>query len=238
MRIRFVPPYYQRSMLTKLACLDQGKNSVEDYYQELQTGMLRCGIEEDNEALMARFVGRLNKKIQTILRYKSYHTITRLFHLACNVECEVQDRREATRTNFSAGHSSWRSPNSASRAAAPTPPMTTSMRSAASTPPPFAARKTTTGPAPSAASSMASTGKSSQIQCRKCGGLGHFARDCASFRVMIALEDGGYDSASDYDEDTLALIASDEQCAAAPMEQDSEYMAAEHAEKYLSLVAQ
>jgi hypothetical protein len=53
MRIRFVPPYYQRSMLTKLACLDQGKNSVEDYYQELQTGMLHCGIEEDNEALMA-----------------------------------------------------------------------------------------------------------------------------------------------------------------------------------------
>ena len=53
MRIRFVPPYYQRSMLTKLARLDQGKNSVEEYYQELQTGMLRCGIEEDNEALMA-----------------------------------------------------------------------------------------------------------------------------------------------------------------------------------------
>jgi hypothetical protein len=53
MRSRFVPPYYQHSMLTKLACLDQGKNSVEDYYQELQTGMLHCGIEEDNEALVA-----------------------------------------------------------------------------------------------------------------------------------------------------------------------------------------
>jgi hypothetical protein len=36
----------------------------------------------------------------------------------------------------------------------------------------------------------------------------------------------------------LALIASDEQCAAAPTEQDSEYMAAEHVEKYPSLVAQ
>jgi hypothetical protein len=36
----------------------------------------------------------------------------------------------------------------------------------------------------------------------------------------------------------LALIAYDEQCAAAPTEQDSEYMAAEHAEKYTSLVAQ
>jgi hypothetical protein len=91
----------------RFACL----NSVEDYYQELQTGMLCCGIEEDNEALMAHFVGGLNKEIQTILRYKSYHTITCLFHLACNAECEVHDRREATRTNFSAGRSSWRSPN-------------------------------------------------------------------------------------------------------------------------------
>jgi hypothetical protein len=53
MHIHFVPPYYQRSMLTRLARLDQGKTSVEDYDQELQTGMLRCGIEEDNEALMA-----------------------------------------------------------------------------------------------------------------------------------------------------------------------------------------
>jgi hypothetical protein len=35
MRIRFVPPYYQRSMLTKLARLDHNKNAVEDYYQEL-----------------------------------------------------------------------------------------------------------------------------------------------------------------------------------------------------------
>jgi hypothetical protein len=85
---------------------------------------------------------------------------------------------------------------------------------------------------------MASTGKSSQIHCRKCGGLGHFVRDCAPSRVMISLEDGGYNSASDYDEDTLALLASDEQCAAAPMEQDSEYMATEHVEKYPSLVAQ
>jgi hypothetical protein len=63
MHIRFIPPYYQCSMLTKLARLDQGKKSVEDYYQVLQTGMLRCGIEEDNEALMACFVGRLNKEI-------------------------------------------------------------------------------------------------------------------------------------------------------------------------------
>jgi hypothetical protein len=31
MRTHFVPPYYEHTLLTKLTCLDQGKNSVEEY---------------------------------------------------------------------------------------------------------------------------------------------------------------------------------------------------------------
>jgi hypothetical protein len=57
MHNHFVPPYYQRDLLKKLAHLEQGKNSVEEYYQELQTGMICFDIEEDNEALLARFFG-------------------------------------------------------------------------------------------------------------------------------------------------------------------------------------
>ena len=62
MRTRWVPPYYQRELLQKLQRLRQGKNSVEEYYQELQTGMIRCGIVEDNEATLACFMGGLNKE--------------------------------------------------------------------------------------------------------------------------------------------------------------------------------
>ena len=93
MHTRWVPPYYQRELLQKLQRLRQGKNSVEEYYQELQTGMIRCGIVEENEAMHARFMGGLNKEIQTILDYKEYTNITHLFHLACKVEREVQDRQ-------------------------------------------------------------------------------------------------------------------------------------------------
>ena len=73
--------------------LRQGKNSVEEYYQELQTGMIRCGIVEENEAMLACFMGGLNRDIQTILEYKEYTNITCLFHLACKAEHEVQDRQ-------------------------------------------------------------------------------------------------------------------------------------------------
>ena len=91
---------------TRPLSLRQGKNSVEEYYQELQTGMIRCGIVEENEAMLARFLGGLNREIQTILDYKEYTNITRLFHLACKAEREVQDRQALARTNFSAGRPS------------------------------------------------------------------------------------------------------------------------------------
>ena len=52
---------------TRPLSLRQGKNSVEEYYQELQTGMIRCGIVEENEAMLACFLGGLNREIQTIL---------------------------------------------------------------------------------------------------------------------------------------------------------------------------
>ena len=60
--------------------------------------MIRCAIVEENEAMLARFLGGLNREIQTILDYKEYTNITRLFHLACKAEREVQDRQALGRT--------------------------------------------------------------------------------------------------------------------------------------------
>jgi hypothetical protein len=44
---RFVPPSYRRDLHKKLQRFDQGDMSVQEYYQELQKGMLRCGVVED-----------------------------------------------------------------------------------------------------------------------------------------------------------------------------------------------
>jgi hypothetical protein len=61
MHTRFIPPHYQCDLLKILTHLELGKNYVQEYYQELQMGMIRCGIVEDNEAMLARFFGGLNK---------------------------------------------------------------------------------------------------------------------------------------------------------------------------------
>jgi hypothetical protein len=89
MRARFVPSYYAHDLLHKLQQLRQGSKSVEEYYQELQMGMLRCGLEENEDGSMARFMCGLNQEIQDILGYNEYNFVNHLFHLACKAEREV-----------------------------------------------------------------------------------------------------------------------------------------------------
>jgi hypothetical protein len=57
MRSRFVPPYYKCDLRKKLQHLDQGSMSVQEYYQELQKGMLHCGVVEEDEDKMVHFYG-------------------------------------------------------------------------------------------------------------------------------------------------------------------------------------
>ena len=54
---------------------------------------------------------------------------------------------------------------------------------------------------------------------------------------MIVTEDGGYESASDYDEETLALITREEH-GGDDSDHETQYMAAEDADRYECLVAQ
>jgi hypothetical protein len=57
MRQRFVSPSYQRDLRKKLQCLDQGDMSVQDYYAELQKGMIRVGVHEETEDKTCHFYG-------------------------------------------------------------------------------------------------------------------------------------------------------------------------------------
>ena len=54
---------------------------------------------------------------------------------------------------------------------------------------------------------------------------------------MIATADGGYESASDYDEETLALITREEH-GGDDSDHETQYMAPEDADRYECLVAQ
>jgi hypothetical protein len=53
---RFVPPSYQCDLRKKLQCLDRADISVQDYYDELQNGMIRAGVHEGTEDKICHFL--------------------------------------------------------------------------------------------------------------------------------------------------------------------------------------
>jgi hypothetical protein len=59
MRQRFIPPSYQHDLRKKLQRLEQGDMSVQDYYAELQKGMIRAGVHEKTKDKIYHFYGGL-----------------------------------------------------------------------------------------------------------------------------------------------------------------------------------
>jgi hypothetical protein len=92
---------------------------------------------------------------------------------------------------------------------------------------------TTPPPAPCAVANLSSlsttsTGRTSDIKCHRCHGVGHFQRDCPSKKYYIAIDDGGYVSASDV-EDDFALQTNN---VGDLDDDDAEVFGSEHTEEY------
>ena len=119
--------------------------------------------------------------------------------------------------------------SSSSRAAPPSP-----SRDKARAPPSNSANKSVQKPADSA-SSVAFMGRTRDVQCHRCKGYGHVQRDYPSKRILVVKEDGEYSSASEFDEDTLALFAADDTGNKEPPE---EHIDAGDAAHYESLIVQ
>jgi hypothetical protein len=204
MRHRFVPSYFARDLLNQMQRFQQGSLSVEDYYQALQKGMIRCGLVEQDDAAMARFRGGLNREIQDILDYKDYDDMTTLFEYACKAEREVQGRRSSTRTNHFAGSS--KAPTPAPRSTPPTSSSTPRESTSSSTAP---SRDSSAKPTAPPAKPAPSSGRARDIQCHRCKGFGHVIRDCPNKRTMLIRDDGEYSSASDSEDVQHSMLATD-----------------------------
>jgi hypothetical protein len=174
----------------------------------------------------SQFSGGLRNEIQDITDYKEYNNVNHLFQLSILVEKELQGRQSTRlKSSFTPRHTSTtpstsRAPGTAHFLMTPS----TSRVPSTLTGPPPAPRAATKPSSPS----TTSTGRTSDINCHRCHGVGHFQRDCPSKKSYIATDDGGYVSASDV-EDDFALQTNN----AGDLDDDNaEVFGSEHTEEY------
>jgi hypothetical protein len=63
--------------------------SVQDYYVELQKGIIHPGVHEEMEDKICHFYSGLCTEIQDIVDYKEYNNVNHLFQLAMLAEKEL-----------------------------------------------------------------------------------------------------------------------------------------------------
>ncbi|XP_062217663.1 uncharacterized protein LOC133917845 [Phragmites australis] len=183
MRRRFVPAYYSRDLHLRLKRLVQGDRSVDEYFQEMEMCLLRTGITEDEESMMARFLVGLNKPIANKVDMTSYTNLTELVHFAKRAERQLAESYK-TRVFPAANNTTpWRHPQQQGSGS-----NTPSSRT------PFTPRAAST---PTKRNEVKEKNKTSKIECFKCGGHGHKQAECPNRRVILALADGSYDSQSE-----------------------------------------
>jgi hypothetical protein len=155
--------------------------SVQDYYAELQKSMIRAGVHEETEYKICHFYWGLHTKIQDLIDFKEYNTINHLFQLAMLAEKELQGRQPMRSKNSFTPHTPVMAPSRSSPSGS-CPLMTPSTaRTPSTTMPPPAPRTTEMskasilqGAAAARPSSMTPTGRTSDIKCHRCHGVGHF----------------------------------------------------------------
>jgi len=82
MHARFVPPHYRKELLLKLQRLHQGTQSVDAYFKELETILIKIDMHESEESKMTRFVSGLRRDIQDLVELYEYSSLEKLVHLA------------------------------------------------------------------------------------------------------------------------------------------------------------
>ncbi|GJZ48845.1 RNA-directed DNA polymerase [Tanacetum coccineum] len=162
LRAKFLPLTFKQDAYLDYQNLRQGSLSVEDLITEFERMRLRCGAEEDEEQVIARFLGVLRPDIADAVSLTQYYSFSDVCRLALRVE------QQNTRKNKSVGRFQPSTRTSTQPQFAPKPGPTKT-----ETPTVTTAPLDTSGP----------------LRCFKCQGLGHLKRDCPNKQLVAFVDD-------------------------------------------------
>nr|GEV32692.1 hypothetical protein [Tanacetum cinerariifolium] len=120
---------------------------------------IRCDVVEEEEQVVARFLGVLKSKIADIVSLQPYWTYTDVCHLAVKVEKHIKARSRGFTSCFT----------SPTRTAPPTTPKATTLTTSIT-----GNTRERVNNAP---------------RCYKCNGIGHYARDCSNLKTLVFVPD-------------------------------------------------
>jgi hypothetical protein len=100
----FVPACYTRQLHSKLRHLVEGTKSVDAYYKDMQTLMIRTAVRESPEATMVRFFEGLEEKIRDRVDLMQYDNIHELLHQAeCDEHWFLEKQAAEIRPSYNIG---------------------------------------------------------------------------------------------------------------------------------------
>ncbi|XP_021737043.1 uncharacterized protein LOC110703571 [Chenopodium quinoa] len=158
MRDRFIPHNFKQSQYVKWSTLQQNGESAEDYIKEFDRLSIVCEITENEELKMGRFVAGLDQELQEKL--EGYTNLT--FAEACKFVIKFDSKRKKKKPIVT--------PQVARR---PTFPVKDGSSFVKANDPPKKDKKDF---------------KMSDIVFYKCGGRGHFKKDCPNSRALTIQE--------------------------------------------------
>ncbi|XP_042027216.1 uncharacterized protein LOC121774397 [Salvia splendens] len=189
MRTTFVPKSYFLRLRGEFQDLKQGTKSVMEYYYELLSLMSKVWVEEREEATQDRFIHGLNINLKHKVQVEALRGISldEVIGFADTFERQSKElvssrAKWASSQTGGTGTSKWSAPgkkvenmanpNTQGRPIAKALPGTQPIKAIA----PMEDKK---------------------VQCFKCKGYGHYARECPNQRVMVIGQDGSVYSEED-----------------------------------------
>nr|GFA61656.1 reverse transcriptase domain-containing protein [Tanacetum cinerariifolium] len=135
--------------------------TVEEVINEFDKLRMRCDVVEEEEQVIAWFLGVLKPEIADIVSLQPYQTYTDVCKLALNVEKHIKPKSKGSTSRFTSRF---------------TPPTRTAPQAPKTTP------KATTPITSTAGNTRERVDNAPH--CYKYGGLGHFARDCPNLKIL------------------------------------------------------
>jgi hypothetical protein len=72
---------------------------MDDYYKEMEIGIIHANVVEDRETIVARFLNWLNRDIANVIKLQYYMELKDIVHIVMNIKRYIK-RRGSSRPQF------------------------------------------------------------------------------------------------------------------------------------------